>query len=188
MGRVGSHRARRRLSIDVRVALSLRNASQRRIRGITLDGAGAGSDAGRQRFDLGAQPGRCAGRNISSARRSAPAAADWRPASGPHGGSQPRRRAVRRPELLRSGQAAFAAHHDGVGTGSPPRPPVLQGAAGARPAATDLQKEMLASLAREADRPQSGVQMVRGRATNTDRRARLAVRVSAISRRSGGAD
>jgi len=31
-----------------------------------------------------------------------------------------------------------------------------------------LQKEMLASLARDADRPQFGVQMVRGRATNTD--------------------
>jgi hypothetical protein len=31
-----------------------------------------------------------------------------------------------------------------------------------------LQKEMLASLARQADRPQPGVQMVRGRATNTD--------------------
>jgi|GraSoiStandDraft_41_1057321.scaffolds.fasta_scaffold02297_4 hypothetical protein len=31
-----------------------------------------------------------------------------------------------------------------------------------------LQKEMLNSLARQADRPQTGVQMVRGRATNTD--------------------
>ncbi len=31
-----------------------------------------------------------------------------------------------------------------------------------------LQKEMLGSLARQADRPQPGVQMVRGRATNTD--------------------
>lgn len=31
-----------------------------------------------------------------------------------------------------------------------------------------LQKEMLASLARDAERPQFGVQMVRGRATNTD--------------------
>jgi hypothetical protein len=31
-----------------------------------------------------------------------------------------------------------------------------------------LQKEMLASLARDGDRPQFGVQMVRGRATNTD--------------------
>jgi hypothetical protein len=31
-----------------------------------------------------------------------------------------------------------------------------------------LQKEMLASLSRDADRPQFGVQMVRGRATNTD--------------------
>jgi len=31
-----------------------------------------------------------------------------------------------------------------------------------------LQKEMLESLARQADRPQPGVQMVRGRATNTD--------------------
>ena len=31
-----------------------------------------------------------------------------------------------------------------------------------------LQKEMLASMARDADRPQFGVQMVRGRATNTD--------------------
>jgi hypothetical protein len=31
-----------------------------------------------------------------------------------------------------------------------------------------LQKEMLASLARQADRPQPGVQMVRGRATNAD--------------------
>ena len=31
-----------------------------------------------------------------------------------------------------------------------------------------LQKEMLASLARGCDRPQFGVQMVRGRATNTD--------------------
>ena len=31
-----------------------------------------------------------------------------------------------------------------------------------------LQKEMLSSLARQADRPQPGVQMVRGRATNTE--------------------
>jgi len=31
-----------------------------------------------------------------------------------------------------------------------------------------LQKEMLTSLARDSDRPQFGVQMVRGRATNTD--------------------
>ena len=31
-----------------------------------------------------------------------------------------------------------------------------------------LQKEMLASLSRQADRPQPGIQMVRGRATNTD--------------------
>ena len=31
-----------------------------------------------------------------------------------------------------------------------------------------LQKEILASVARQADRPQTGVQMVRGRATNTD--------------------
>jgi hypothetical protein len=31
-----------------------------------------------------------------------------------------------------------------------------------------LQKEMLESLARQADRPQQGVQMVRGRSTNTD--------------------
>jgi hypothetical protein len=31
-----------------------------------------------------------------------------------------------------------------------------------------LQKEMLASLSRDGDRPQYGVQMVRGRATNTD--------------------
>jgi hypothetical protein len=31
-----------------------------------------------------------------------------------------------------------------------------------------LQKEMLASLSRDADRPQFGVQMVRGRSTNTD--------------------
>lgn len=34
--------------------------------------------------------------------------------------------------------------------------------------ADGLQKEMLASLARQADRPQFGVQMVRGRATNAD--------------------
>jgi len=37
-----------------------------------------------------------------------------------------------------------------------------------------LQKEMLDSLARQADRPQQGVQMVRGRATNTDPEHELA--------------
>ena len=43
---------------------------------------------------------------------------------------------------------------------------------------------MLDSLARQADRPQPGVQMVRGRATNADPERELQFRVSALSRRS----
>ena len=77
-----------------------------------------------------------------------------------------------------------AAHHDGVGAGSAARPPSISRSCWKPRAREGLQKEMLDSLARQADRPQPGVQMVRGRVDQRRSGARSAVRVPAASRTS----
>ncbi len=153
-------------AIDVRVALSLRNASQRRIREHHADRARAGGYAGRQRFDLRAQPGRCRrAKHFQCAAictccgRSAAGASPMVEVSldgvlfddlnfyGPDKLHSRRTMMVWELEARRDRQFFKALLEQSGRDG--------------------LQKEMLASMARDADRPQFGVQMVRGRATNT---------------------
>ena len=153
--------------IEVNTALSLRNSSQKRIRSMTLmvsaqDAAGKGSVSVPT---LDAGPGETFSIHIDT-RLVRPLTA-----GSPVVEVTPRRRPVRRFEFLRAGHAALAAQHDPVGAGGAARPEIFQDAAcagGPNGGIEGLRKEMLSSLARQADSSQRGVQMVRGRATNID--------------------
>ena len=152
-------------AIDVRVALSLRNASERRIRGITLSvlaqEATAGGKGSISVPSLDVAPG-----ETFSVRGDLhllrPIAAGVSPMVevsldgvlfddlsfyGPDKLQSRRTMMVWELEARRDRQF-FKALLEQAGRDG-------------------LQKELLASLARDADRPQFGVQMVRGRATNT---------------------
>lgn len=152
-------------AIDVRVALSLRNASQRRIRGITLTVLAQESTPGGKGSisvpSLDVAPG-----ETFSVRGDLhllrPIAAGVSPMVevsldgvlfddlnfyGPDKLQSRRTMMVWELEARRDRQFFKALLEQGGRDG--------------------LQKEMLASMARDADRPQFGVQMVRGRATNT---------------------
>jgi hypothetical protein len=153
-------------AIDVRVALSLRNASQRRIRGITLavlaQEATPGGKGSISVPSLDVAPGETFSvrGDLHLLRPIGAGASPMVEVSldgvlfddlnfyGPDKLHSRRTMMVWELEARRDRQY-FKALLDQSGR-------------------EGLQKEMLASLARDSDRPQFGVQMVRGRATNTD--------------------
>jgi len=146
-------------AIDVRVALSLRNASERRIRGITLTvlaqeatagGKGSISVPGETfsvRGDLHLLRPIAAGVSPMVEVSLDGVLFDDLSFYGPDKLQSRRTMMVWELEARRDRQF-FKALLEQTGRDG-------------------LQKELLASLARDADRPQFGVQMVRGRATNT---------------------
>jgi len=153
-------------AIDVRVALSLRNASQRRIRGITLTVLAQESTPGGKGSisvpSLDVAPGETFSvrGDLHLLRPIGAGASPMVEVSldgvlfddlnfyGPDKLHSRRTMMVWELEARRDRQF-FKALLDQSGR-------------------EGLQKEMLASLARDGDRPQFGVQMVRGRATNTE--------------------
>ena len=152
--------------LELHTSLTFRNTDQKRVRGITLlvtaQDVTPGGKASVSVPSLNVGPG-----EVFPVRIDLRLLRPLTNGNGPLAEVSARRRAVRRPVVLRTEPSELAALDDGVGDGGAARPPVLQATARPRNGEEGLRSEMLASLSRQADRAAGQARVAQApRATN----------------------